>query len=143
MPQNKQEGMPNIFPFLRYQDAPAALEWLAKAFGFETQMVVPGPNGTIRHAQVKLGPGVIMLGSVRDEAPGMRSRRDLTAVDEGIYVYIDDVEAHYQRARAAGAEIVRGLENTDYGSREYSARDPEGHLWSFGTYRPRGRDKDR
>ncbi len=133
MSQEKQEGKPNIFPFLRYQDAPAAVEWLARVFGFEKQMVVPGPGGTIRHAQMRFGPGVIMLGSVRDDA---RSPRDLPAVNQGIYVYVEDMTSHYARAKASGAEIVRDLEDTDYGSREYSARDLEGHLWSFGTYRP-------
>jgi uncharacterized glyoxalase superfamily protein PhnB len=124
---------PNIFPALRYQDGPAAVEWLARAFGFEKQMVVPGPEGTIAHAQLSFGPGVIMLGSAREE-PGRPN--PWATVKQGIYVYVADVDAHYARAKAAGAEIVRDLANTDYGSREYSARDFEGHLWSFGSYDP-------
>jgi uncharacterized glyoxalase superfamily protein PhnB len=124
---------PNIFPALRYEDGPAAVEWLGKAFGFEKQMVVPGPDGTIAHAQLAFGPGVVMLGSAVEE-PGKPN--PWARVKQGIYVYVADVDAHYRRAKAAGAEIVRELQDTDYGAREYSARDPEGHLWSFGTYRP-------
>jgi uncharacterized glyoxalase superfamily protein PhnB len=133
MPKNppEPEGSPNIFPALRYQDGPAAIEWLARAFGFEKQMVVPGPGGTIAHAQMRFGPGVIMLGSAKH---GPDNPWD--TVPQGIYVYVADADAHYARAKAAGAEIVMELRDTDYGSREYSVRDPEGHLWSFGTYRP-------
>jgi len=127
-----------LFPFLRYRDALAAIDWLVKGFGFSEQMVVPGENGTVAHAQLGFGSGVIMLGTARDDELGMKSPRDLGAVNQGIYVYVEDVDSHYERARVADAEIVRGPEDTDYGSREYTARDLEGHLWSFGTYRPSG-----
>jgi len=133
MAKNPPEGSPNIFPALRYKNAAAALEWLGRAFGFEKQMVVPGPEGTIAHAQMKLGPGVIMLGSGK-HGPG--TDNPWNTVKQGVYVYVEDVDAHYARAKAAGAEIVMELEDTDYGSRGYSVRDLEGHLWSFGTYRP-------
>ena len=98
-------------------------------------MEVPGPAGMIAHAEMRLGPGVIMLGSTKDEQ-AVESSSDPGAVRYGTYVSVEDVDAHYERARAAGAEIVRELEDMDYGSREYSARDPEGYVWSFGTYRP-------
>jgi uncharacterized glyoxalase superfamily protein PhnB len=132
MAKNPPDGSPNIFPALRYENGPAAIEWLGRAFGFEKHMVVPGPEGTIAHAQLKLGPGVIMLGS------GKHGRGDnpWDTVQQGVYVYVADVDAHHARAKAAGADIVRELQDTDYGSREYSVRDLEGHLWSFGTYRP-------
>ena len=117
---------PNVFPFMSYADADAALEWLARAFGFEEHAVYRSDNGVIAHAQMSLGPGIVMFGQGDPADP--RSK--------GIYVAVADVDAHYQRAKAAGAEIVRELEETDYGSREYTARDPEGHLWSFGTYHP-------
>jgi uncharacterized glyoxalase superfamily protein PhnB len=136
MVQETQAATQVLFPFLRYRDAPTAIDWLVKAFGFEEQMVVPGDNGTVAHAQLSFGPDVIMLGTARDDELRMKSPRDLGAVNQGIYVYLDDVDTHYDRARASDAEIVRGPENTDYGSREYTARDLEGHLWSFGTYRP-------
>src|SRR5437762_150393 len=100
MAKNPPEGSPNIFPALRYKNAPAALEWLGRAFGFEKQMVVPGPEGTIAHAQMKLGPGVIMLGSGK-HGPGTDNPWD--TVKLGVYVYVEDVDAHYARAKAAGA----------------------------------------
>ncbi len=125
-----------ICPFMRYEDAPRAIEWLERAFGFQSQLRVPGPGGTIAHAELRLGTGVIMLGSLKDDDLGLTSPRALTRVTQGIYVALEDVDAHYQQARAAGAEIVREPADTEYGSREYLARDLEGHLWSFGTYRP-------
>jgi uncharacterized glyoxalase superfamily protein PhnB len=122
---------PNIFPALRYKDAPAAIEWLERALGFERQFVVPMPGGAVAHAQLNLGPGVVMLGSLRDDPAS-----PLGAWQQSIYVYVEDVDAHYVRAKAAGATIVRELQDTPHQSREYSLRDPEGYLWSFGTYRP-------
>ena len=138
MIQQTATSTANIFPFLRYRDAPAAIEWLAGAFGFEKQMVVPGPDATIAHAQMRIGSGVIMLGSARGNRPASSRPREIEAVEQGIYIFVEDVDAHYRRAKAAGAEIVRELENTDYGSREYSACDLEGFYWSFGTYQPNG-----
>ena len=125
-----------IFPFLRYEDAPAAFEWLARAFGFEKQMLVPGPDGTIAHAQLRYGGSLIMIGSSGDDVINLKSSAAVGAATQGIYVHVDDVDAHHDRAKAAGAEIIMELEDTDYGSREYMARDLEGHLWSFGTYAP-------
>ena len=125
---------PNIFPALRYQDAPAAIEWLVKAFGFEKLMVYPGENDTIAHAELKLGPGIIMLGSGTGARP--QPTDDPHALNISLYVYVVDIDSHYQRAKAAGAEIVRELQETDYGSREYGARDLEGYAWGFGTYMP-------
>lgn len=124
---------PNIFPALRYRDAPAAIAWLKNACGFGEQLVVPGEEaGTVAHAQLTFGPGAIMLGS-RAEPSDENPWADAT---HGIYVYVADVDAHHARAIAAGAEVVRELQDTEYGSREYSLRDPEGNLWSFGTYLP-------
>ena len=138
MSENTRSGVTNIFPFLRYKDAPGAIEWLNRAFGFERGFVATEPDGTIAHAELSFGPGMIMLGTARDDALGMKSPRDLSGVNQGIYVQVDDVDAHYARARAAGAEIVFELQDTNYGSREYTARDLERHLWSFGTYAPSG-----
>jgi uncharacterized glyoxalase superfamily protein PhnB len=120
---------PEMIPTLCYHDARAAVEWLRQAFGFEVH-AVHEEGGTVQHAELRWGSGMVMLGSVADEAYAGRRSRD------GVYVIVEDVDAHCSRARAAGAEIV--LEPTDqpYGSRDYQARDREGHLWSFGTYRP-------
>jgi uncharacterized glyoxalase superfamily protein PhnB len=127
----QQPTRPNIFPALRYRNGSAAIDWLGKAFGFEKHFVVPGEAGGIAHAQLRLGAGMIMLGSGKHE-PGS----PWDTVPQGVYVHVADVDAHYARAKAAEVEIVRELADTEYGSREYSARDPEGHLWSFGTYDP-------
>jgi uncharacterized glyoxalase superfamily protein PhnB len=131
MPAQSQEVCPNIFPGFRYKDAPAAIEWLGKAFGFQTMMSVPGPNGAIMHAELILGRGIIMLGSERD-----RPVNPSDTAKQGVYVYVADVDAHYARAKAAGARVARELQDTPYGSREYSVWDPEGFLWSFGNYLP-------
>jgi uncharacterized glyoxalase superfamily protein PhnB len=125
----------NIYPSLSYDDAPAALEWLCRAFGFTKRLVVPGPDGTIVHSELSLGPGVIMVSSSRPEA-GRVSPRGLPAVHQALCVRIDDPDAHFERARAAGAVILQELKDEDYGSRGYMARDPEGNQWYFGTYRP-------
>ncbi len=133
MTDENRDDKPNIFPGFRYTDAPEAIAWLGKAFGFEERFVVPGPDGSVAHAQLQLGTGAIMLGSAPAEPdpnnPWEESRH-------GVYVYVEDVDAHYERARSAGAEILRELQDTEYGSREYTACDPEGNLWSFGTYQP-------
>ncbi len=136
MSPTPQDGRPNLFPALRYQDAPAAIEWLVKAFGFEKQFVVTCPDGTIAHAQLKLGPGVIMLGTVKHDVFGSKTPREAGCITQSVYVHIPDIDAHHERSLDAGAEIVSPLKDTDYGSREYSARDPEGHVWHFGTYYP-------
>ena len=114
---------PNVYPFMRFADADAALEWLSRAFGFEEREVYRDAEGVIHHAEISLGPGIVMFGQGDPSS-------------QGVYVAVEDADAHYERAKAAGAEITREIEDTDYGSREYTARDPEGHVWSFGTYRP-------
>jgi uncharacterized glyoxalase superfamily protein PhnB len=125
-----------IFPGIRYEDAPAAIDWLERAFGFKRQVVYPGPDGTIAHAQLIFNGGMIMLGSYRDDQFRYKTPRAAGGVTQAAYLYVADIDAHFARSSAAGAEIVIALKDTDYGSREYSARDPEGHLWHFGTYLP-------
>jgi uncharacterized glyoxalase superfamily protein PhnB len=122
-----------IFPALRYRDAPAAIEWLSKAFGFEAALVVDSPGGDVAHAELKLGEDRVMLGS---ESDGSDERLPHKAGGSSVYVIVADPDAHHERARSAGAEIFFEPYDTDYGSREYTARDPEGNFWSFGTYRP-------
>lgn len=119
-----------VIPALRYRDAPAAIEFLVNAFGFEKNMVVKGEERAIEHAQLKHGIGMVMLGSAREG--DMFSDQGPTS----IYVIIDDVAAHHDRAMAAGAEIVMPPEEQDYGGSSYTARDPEGNWWSFGDYTP-------
>lgn len=121
----------DVFPALRYRDAAAAIDWLERAFGFERDMVVAGPEGTIAHAQLTHRSGMLMLGSATDDSPWPQPPGGA-----GTYVVVDDPDAHHARAVQAGAQIVMELTDQYYGSREYAARDPEGNLWSFGTYRP-------
>jgi uncharacterized glyoxalase superfamily protein PhnB len=125
-----------IFPALRYRDAPAAIEWLGRAFGFEPRMVVDGPDGTVAHAELALGGATIMVGTARPPDADEYSAAAPPPGGTALYLVVEDPDAHHERARAAGAELVRALQDTDYGSREYSVRDPEGNVWSFGTYRP-------
>ena len=132
MAEQPKSGHPNIFPALRYKDAPAAIDWLGKAFGFEKQFVVPGDNDTVAHAQLRLGAGMIMMGSGGKPDP----KNPWATEKYGTYVVVNEIDAHYARAKAAGADIVRPIADTEYGAREYSVRDCEGHLWSFGTYDP-------
>ena len=127
---------PNIFPALHYRDPEAALAWLKHAFDFEEKAVYRGEDGRIQHAELRLGDGLIMFGG----QPADAARPDGAQPPVTIYVVVGDPNAHYERARAAGAQIVRELADQPYGSREYSARDPEGNLWSFGTYDPYGAD---
>jgi uncharacterized glyoxalase superfamily protein PhnB len=137
MAESVQAATATMFPFARYEDGPAAIEWLCTAFGFERREVHEGEDGTIVHAELGYGASVFMLDSKPDAAFGLETARRLGAVTGGVYVCVEDVDAHYERANAAGAEIARELADTGYGSREYLARDLEGNLWSFGTYRPR------
>ncbi len=127
----------NCIAFLNYDDAGAAVDWLEQAFGFERSSVHEGPNGKIAHAELRFGDGMVMLGPAGPNGFGLKTPKELGAVNQGVYVIVDNgIDAHHERALAAGAEIVREPNDTDYDSREYMARDLEGNLWSFGTYRP-------
>ena len=129
----------NIFPALRYHDADAALVWLADAFGAEQRDVHRDDDGRIHHAELRLADGLIMLGScdgdgVLDGSPAEARRSAIS-----LYIAVSDPDAVHAHAKRAGAEVVRELTDTDYGSREFSVRDLEGNRWSFGTYNPHER----
>ena len=126
-----------IIPVLRYRDAPAAIAWLERAFGFARHLVVPGPDGSIVHTQLRFGQGFVMLGSAGGEHDfGMALPGPGGQATSAIYIRISEVDAHCARAKAAGATIIHGPEDTEHGSRDYGARDPEGYIWFFGTYAP-------
>jgi uncharacterized glyoxalase superfamily protein PhnB len=131
----RRSTMQTIFPILRYTDARAAIRWLCAAFGFVELFSVPASGQVVRHAQLRLGTNVIMLGSVRPDER-MASPRTLGASTQALCVYVDDLDAHFERARSAGAEITSPPQDTDFGAREYHVRDLEGHPWTFGTYLP-------
>ncbi|MBA2240408.1 MAG: VOC family protein [Solirubrobacterales bacterium] len=119
----------SMFPTLRYRDAEAAVKWLGEAFGFKEKEISRGENGRIVHAELRHGGSVVMLGEGDD---GGGERAGLS----GVYVVVAEPDAHHEGSVAAGAEITMGLTDQPYGSREYAARDPEGHNWFFGTYDP-------
>lgn len=120
---------PRIYPVLRYDDAHEAIRFLEKAFGFTAQEVNNGNDGLIDHSVLAYDTGLVIISSRRPEP---------SPFDHGttcLYVAVDDPDAHHAQAVGAGAEIVMELVDQPYGSREYAARDPEGNVWSFGTYR--------
>ena len=118
-----------IIPTLRYQDAKAAIDFLVNAFGLERHHITENDDGTVAHAELTYGSGMVMLGTARGDDRFATGR----AV---IYVVVDDPDAAHDQAKAAGATIVQELTDQDYGSREFAAEDPEGNVWSFGTYDP-------
>ncbi len=129
-----------IIPTLRYRDANAAIEFLCNAFGFDRHLVVPGPDNTVAHAQLRFGNGMIMLGSASNEGDYGNYVRPPQPPDrintQGLYIVVTDADAHCAQAKAGGAEILRPPADQDYGGRDYTCRDLEGHIWSFGTYDP-------
>jgi uncharacterized glyoxalase superfamily protein PhnB len=129
-----------VIPCLRYRDAPRMIEWLCSTFGFKRHLVVEDGQGGIAHAQLSLGPGMIMLGSVRtsDDPFGrlQSTPAALGGTTQSPYVIVPDADAVYRRAKAAGANIAIDIKDEDYGGRGFSCLDPEGHLWSIGTYDP-------
>lgn len=128
-----------VIPCLRYRNAPAAIEWLCQAFGFEKQLVVPGENGMIAHAQLGFGNGMIMLGSTSDTVFGrlMKQPDEVGGAEtQSAYLIVTDADAIYAQAKAAEAKIAIDIKDESYGGRGFSCYDPEGHLWNFGTYDP-------
>jgi len=120
--------MQTIFPILRYNDARRAIRSLCETFGFVELFSVPESGPFVRHAQLRLGTNVIMLGSVRPD--------ERLEGAHALCVYVENLDEHFERPRSAGAEIISTPKDTDFGAREYHARDIEGHSWTFGTYLP-------
>lgn len=136
---NAADTTATVIPCLRYRDAPKMIDWLCRAFGFEKHAVY-ADGDTVHHAQLTFGNGMIMLGSAdnasqwgrqiaQPEEIGMRETQSPCVI-------VRDADAHYAQAKAAGAQIVMEIADQDYGGRGYSCRDPEGHLWWFGSYDP-------
>jgi uncharacterized glyoxalase superfamily protein PhnB len=132
-------GPSTVIPTLRYRDGRAAIDFLCEAFGFEEQLVVPDPSGAIAHAQLVFGSGMVMLGSARNNQfhELVESPAESGAIgSQSAYIVVSDVDGHYARAKAAGAAIVIDIADQAHGGRAYSCRDPEGHVWNFGSYDP-------
>jgi len=118
-----------VIPGMHYRNAPAAIDWLCRVFGFERHAVYPGPGDTILHAELTLGSGMIMLGSTRPDTPAACASCSVNLV-------VADADAVYARAKDAGAEIVIAIEDKPFGGRGFACRDLEGRLWHVGTYDP-------
>lgn len=123
----------NIYPSLTYDDAPAAIEWLCRVFGFEKRLVVPREGGGVQHSELSLGPGVVMVSSPKDGRVGTRALRGSSG---GLCVRVDDPDAHYERAKKAGAEVLHPPRDESYGARGYAVLDLEGRSWYFSDYSP-------
>ena len=131
-------GKSPVIPSMRYRDAAAAIDWLCGVLGFSRHLIVPGEGGTIAHAQLTLGDGMIMLGSERDDdygqvmaIPGPNGTNTQTA-----YVVVDNPQAVHDRVVTAGADVVTPLYHPEYGGAFFACRDPEGHVWNIGSYDP-------
>jgi uncharacterized glyoxalase superfamily protein PhnB len=131
MPKNPPENMPRITPYLYYENVEGALTWLAQAFGFSERMRMPGPDGSVAHAEMECADGVIMLGC---PSPDYRNPSKVGQVTQGLYVFVDDVDKHFRNAKESGATIIDEPEDQFYGDRRYTAEDPEGHVWFFATH---------
>ena len=138
-----------IIPSLRYHDAHAAIDWLVRVFGFTKQAVFEGPNHTVAHAQLTRGQGMLMLGSVTSDTGNDTSyaRRWIDVKETGgretvglcvIAESNEDCVDLYNRAKAAGVEIVQELNSPEYGGKSFSCTDLEGHTWWIGSYNPWG-----
>ncbi|MGI9431862.1 MAG: VOC family protein [Myxococcota bacterium] len=133
MPETATAPRPAVTPYLSYSDAPAAIEFLTTAFGFEEVFRFPMEDGRIGHAELSFGGSIIMLASVYKEM-GFASPQDLAGIHTQIQVAVDDVDAHFERARDAGAVVTSEPEDQFYGDRSYRATDPEGHRWVFSQH---------
>jgi uncharacterized glyoxalase superfamily protein PhnB len=130
---------PSLVPLMRYRDVSAAIDWLCTALGFEKQVAVSDPDGGVYYAQLTYGNSLVMIGSVRDTELDklMRQPDEVGGIEtQSCYLVVEDADAHYARATAAGAEIVLDIKSDGLGRRGYSCKDPEGHIWNFGTYNP-------
>ena len=121
-----------VIPIVRYRDPRAGMEFLCRAFGFEKHAVHEGPDGELEHVELRHDNGIVMVSDERASDPAFSG----PAGTAFVYVVVDDPDALHDRAKEAGAEITMGLRDTDYGSRDFTARDTDGNVWSFGTYRP-------
>ena len=141
MPDFAKLTKATVIPCLRYRDAPAAIEWLCNTLGFEKHQVVPNDDGSIAHAQISFGNGMVMLGSVTHEATKfgllVKQPDDVGGTStQSVYLVVNDADAVYASAKAGGARIAMEIRDEDYGGRGFRRYDLEGQLWSFGTYDP-------
>lgn len=129
----------NVIPCLRYRDAAAAIAWLRDTLGFDVQFVVPNEDGSIAHAQLTFGNSMVMLGSAFDTDYGRLLKQPSEIgglVTQGSYLVVNDADLVYGRVLEGGGRILLDIKDEDYGGRGFTCSDPEGHMWSIGTYDP-------
>lgn len=131
MATNQPEKTQRITPYLYYEDVAGALDFLSRAFGLSEGSRMAGADGKVMHAHVTLGDGVIMMGH---PGPDYKNPRQLGHATQSLYVVVDDVDKHFEHAKAAGAKIIEEPEDQLYGDRRYGAEDPEGHRWYFAQH---------
>lgn len=131
---------PRIYPAFRFRDATAMIEWLEKALGFRVH-ARHMTGDKVAHAELAFGSSMIMCGDDQDDAFGDLLGKGSGSGGKSLYIAVDDADAVFARAKAAGAAIEQGLIDRDYGSREFICRDPEGNLWCVGTYWPKVQEK--
>ena len=130
---------PRLYPTLRYRNAAKMIDWLCEAFGFSVHARF-GEGDVVHHAELSFGSSMIMLGTARDDKFGKMVGAPGSGGGRAIYVAVTDADAIYLSAKKAGAEILEELVDRDYGSREFICRDPEGNVWSLGTYWPKANE---
>lgn len=128
----------SLIPCVLYRDAPAAIAWLGEVFGLREQLRVPGEDGSVQHAQLVHGRGMLMLGTLKSGEYGcnLRDPRQVGGNTQGIYLVLEDVDGVYARVQRAGGEILIPIKDEEYGGRGFTCRDPEGQMWSVGSYDP-------
>jgi len=134
-----KENRACIIPTMRYKNARKAIDWLCNAFGFEKHLIVEGENNTISHAQLTYGNSMIMLGSENENEYGkmVKTPENLQGNNtQASYIVVENIDEHYEKAVTAGAKILIGIKDEEYGGRGYTCKDPEGYIWNFGSYNP-------
>lgn len=130
------KGWPRLSSALFYEDPAAAITWICQAFDFQIRLKVEGENGSITHSELEYGEALVMVGDASPDKRGASPRSLKGANTQSLFLYVDDIDAHCERARSAGAKILVEPKVSDYGEdywsdRSYQAEDPEGHLWWF------------
>lgn len=133
MPNNPPDGMPRITPYLYYRDVAKAMTWLEDTCGFKPSGELMGPDGALLHAEMSYQDGVIMMGATGEQTGGA-SPNELGGITQGIYIYVDDVDAHYRHTLSCGVTGVDEPQDMFWGDRIYAVQDPEGHRWTFAQH---------
>lgn len=139
MTDTSANDAPRLFPTMRCLDPEAMMRWLTEALGFREHFAHRN-GGIVEHAQMALGSSILMLGQSRDDAYGKMVGDIDGRRTDALYLAVNDVDQVFEKVKASGSIIETEVKNTDYGSREFACRDPEGNLWSIGDYWPKAKD---